>query len=96
MTEEELLKHMTITDDKVIFDKEFYVDIVVSCMNNAVNKTKLISFLEDKIKEYKNKLNNIYETHNENDVFYLNIEYTHYIRIFQEVLDFVNKGGKNE
>ncbi len=80
MTEEELLKYITITDDKVIFDKSFYVDIIIPCINNTINKQQLISFSEDKIKEYE-------EMHVDNDEALI---------VFQEVLDFINKGGKNE
>ncbi len=41
MSEEELLKYMTITEDKVIFDKVFYENTVINCINNSI-KTKYI------------------------------------------------------
>ena len=50
MSEEELLRHMSFTDDKVIFDKFFYENVIIDSMNNAINqKQQLISFSEDKI-----------------------------------------------
>ena len=89
MSEEELLRHMSFTDDKVIFDKFFYENVIIDSMNNAINqKQQLISFSEDKIKEYRLNKDLSYS---DDFWFYKGKE-----EAFQEVLDFVNKGGKDE
>ena len=58
MTEEELLKHMTITYDIVIFDKNFYENTIMSCIDNSIKiKHILIEFekwLEEEIKQHQN------------------------------------------
>lgn len=56
-------------------------------------KKQFISWLEDKIKEYQEELSNSWMEDEENDFsFELKIK----IEMLKEVLDFVNKGGKDE
>ena len=60
------------------------------CTDDCISKKQLISFLEDKIKYLKNEIKNHSEITYTTFVNYCNIRITDY----QEVLDFVNKGGK--
>ncbi len=57
--------------------------------NEYIEKQQLINWLEDKIREIEEKIK---------DLNYNEIEYYDEVRIdiYQEVLDFVNKGGKDE
>ena len=52
-------------------------------------KQQLIKFLKDKIKEIDEKINAFYETYIDKNCPYLELK----LEAFQEVLDFVNKGG---
>ena len=85
MTEEELLKYVTITDDKVIFDKNFYEDIMIPCMKNTINKKILIYFLEDKIKNITNYAISFGLTIDKDISHEIDIKKN----IYQEVLDYV-------
>ena len=67
--------------------QNFYEDIIMPCMNNAINKNKLISFLEDKIKECEKEI----EKFLDREYYCIALDKK---EAFQEVLDFVNKGGK--
>ena len=57
------------------------------CTNDCISKTKLISFLEDKIKEYKKIQKNLYEK--ENIKLVEKAKINSYIGAYQEDLDFV-------
>ncbi len=61
--------------------------------NEYIEKQQLISFLEDKIKEYKEKISK-YDLWHEagEDINFLILKK----QIYQEVLDFIEKGGKDE
>ena len=69
-------------------DEKYEISKLQYTLANLENeKYQLISFLEDKIKEIEEKIK---------DLNYNEIEYYDAVRIdiYQEVLDFVNKGGK--
>ena len=90
MTEEELLKFINITDDLVIIDKDFYEEVIIPCMDNAINKQKLIDFLKGKINSQKQLLKAWTK-----DAYNYNYQYG-MLFAYKEILDFVNKGGKDE
>lgn len=56
MSEEELLNYMSFTDDKVIFDKQFYQDVMLSCFNNSIKYKIIIKQLHQENKQLKEKL----------------------------------------
>ena len=66
----------------------YQVDYANEITRLNVEKQQLISWLEDKIKEIKkeNKTNGLI-----NEIYFYNITK---IDVYQEVLDFVNEGGK--
>ena len=87
------------TDKKLTsYECEKIGDLINRCFNDydkdiensEKEKQRLISFLEDKIKETGEKINTFYETHIDKNCLNLEIK----LETFQEVLDFFNKGGK--
>ena len=95
-TFEEFVNQYSFKDDKEIYTNgsglipTFRLKQWKEHKNNE--KQQLISFLEDKIKEYDEKINAFYETYFDKNCPNLESK----LEAFQEVLDFVNKGGKDE
>lgn len=57
MSEEELLKYMTITDDKIIFDRVFYENTVMNCIDNAIKIKHILTEFEKWLEEdFKNEM----------------------------------------
>ena len=75
-------------------NKNFYKKVYING-EECIEKQQLISFLEDKIKECNRNLKT-FEGKEQGDysVYYYYAERDK--KAFQEVLDFINKGGKNE
>ena len=88
---------INIYGDLMIIDKEnenIKIITVPSIKRLFNEKQQLISFLEDKIKEYKKTEKYLYEE--ENTKLVEKARVMGIIGAYQEVLDFVNKGGKDE
>ena len=90
MSEEELLKFIKITDDLVIIDKDFYEEVMIPCMDNAVDQhQQLIGFLKEKIDSQKRLLKDwkmdTYNYNYQNGMLFA----------YKDTLDFV-KGDKDE
>ena len=84
---EMLKKYITFTKDKVIIDNDFYEKVLAPSMDNAIKfKQQLISFLKNLIEETECAYD-----YKEND--YKN---SGKWNLLNEILDFVNKGGKDE
>ena len=70
----------------------YQVDYANEVTRLNAEKQQLISFLEDRLKEYKLKLLNL--KYNIGTTYEEIGKYKGSLQAFQEVLDFVNKGGK--
>ena len=73
----------------------YQIDYVNEVTGSNIEKQQLISFLEDKIKECDDTIK-LFLKKNDGSMFN-GIEIAHlqdFKRIYQEVLDFVEKGGK--
>ncbi len=79
-----------IDENKTILDTNFYL-YLLKCENE---KQQLISFLEDKINLCNKDIKKLSE--NYCDYFSIIKENQVMLKVFQEVLDFVNKGGKDD
>lgn len=53
MTIEELSENMRFTDNEVIFDKQFYNDVMLKCFINSLSYKKLCQELKNENKKYK-------------------------------------------
>lgn len=53
MTIEELSENMRFTDNEVIFDKQFYNDVMLKCFINSLSYKKLCQELKNQNKKYK-------------------------------------------
>lgn len=47
MTEQDLLKYITLTDNSVIIDRKFYEEVVEKCMANALEYKKQFENLRE-------------------------------------------------
>lgn len=56
MNEEELLKYMIFTDDKVMFDKCFYQEVMMPCFSNSITYKNIVKELEKENQQLKNQL----------------------------------------
>ncbi len=95
MTKCEICKYQENCPDIVEFDSVWCIahrKLPKNFGNKYIEKQQLISFLEDKIKEYEKLKKYLYEKENTKLVRKATISGC--IGAFQEVLDFVNKGGK--
>ena len=90
---------------ELLKDEKYYTEqledsyVMLNACRNQRNKLEdekqqLISFLEDKIKEYQKIQKYLYEK--ENIKLVEKAKINSYIGVYQEVLDFVDKGGKDE
>ena len=75
-----------IDGNKTILDTDFYL-YLAKCENNH---NQLITWLENKIKEYKEYTDTYKKEKIGNCKLYCEAK----LFVYQEVLDFVNKGGK--
>ena len=82
-----MTREIVIDGNKAILDTDFYL-YLLQCENN---QNKVISFLKKKIKEIENTQEIII---NENEVILTSKKEK--LDLLNEILDFVNKGGKNE
>lgn len=57
MTIEELSENMRFTDNEVIFDKQFYNDVMLKCFINSLLYKKLCQELKNENKKYKDVIN---------------------------------------
>ena len=57
MTIEELSENMRFTDNEVIFDKQFYNDVMLKCFINSLSYKKLCQELKNENKKYKDVIN---------------------------------------
>lgn len=55
MSEEELLKYLKVTDNEVIIDRKFYENVIINCINNALDYKNGFEQLQQENKELKNK-----------------------------------------
>lgn len=53
MTIEELSENMRFTDNEVIFDKQFYNDVMLKCFINSLSYKKLCQELKNENQKYK-------------------------------------------
>ena len=56
MNEEELLKYMSFTDDKVMFDKCFYQEVMMPCFSNSITYKNIVKELEKENQQLKEQL----------------------------------------
>lgn len=57
MSLQELMKNMSFTDDKVVFDKYFFYNILLPCFKNAIAYKKLLIEIANENKNLKDKIN---------------------------------------
>ena len=53
MNEIELLKYMSFTDDKVMFDKCFYQEVMMPCFSNSITYKNIVKELEKENQQLK-------------------------------------------
>ena len=82
-----MIREIVIDGNKAILDTDFYL-YLLKCEDE---QKKIVSFLNDKVKEIENTQEIII---NENEVILTSKKEK--LDLLNEVLDFVNKGGKNE
>lgn len=56
MNEEKLLKYMSFTDDKVMFDKCFYQEVMMPCFSNSITYKNIVKELEKENQQLKEQL----------------------------------------
>lgn len=56
MSLEELMKNMSFTDDKVVFDKYFFYNILLPCFKNSIAYKKLLIEIANENKNLKDKI----------------------------------------
>ena len=56
MNKEELLKYMSFTDDKVMFDKCFYQEVMMPCFSNSITYKNIVKELEKENQQLKQQL----------------------------------------
>lgn len=103
MNEEELLKHISFTDDKVIFDKSFYQEVMLPCFSNSITYKNIVKELQlenQQLKQQLEKRDNIinyckFEIKKEKDKFPCPLESEEWLKgrisAFEEILN-IDKG----
>ena len=66
MTIEELSENMRFTDNEVIFDKQFYNDVMLKCFINSSSYKKLCQELKNETKKYKDVIDKAIDFINSN------------------------------